>query len=266
MPIINGSYVPETLPNAQDAQRQVFGEYTKRDMTDYSQAAYNYLMKQQDQAYNLQMWNLTNQYNAPASQMQRFQDAGLNPNLIYSQNNTAQAPAAANPTKFQSSGTMGKAINTGINAASSMINGAQAIVKSARDTYDYLKYGAETSAWNRAIAREKSRALWLDNEFETYLQGMTDPETSPITGSWKLQGYQADVQSRQKALARATYVLENVLPLQAEGQRKLNALREQQHDKMESQFGAINTLDLGLGPEINKWARMFLFFALAKMF
>lgn len=40
---------------------------------------------------NLELWNRQNQYNTPALQMQRFRDAGLNPNLIYGQSNTANA-------------------------------------------------------------------------------------------------------------------------------------------------------------------------------
>lgn len=38
---------------------------------------------------NLGFWNMQNEYNSPAAQMQRFKDAGLNPNLIYGQQNTA---------------------------------------------------------------------------------------------------------------------------------------------------------------------------------
>lgn len=38
---------------------------------------------------NLQFWNMQNEYNSPAAQMQRFKDAGLNPALIYGQQNTA---------------------------------------------------------------------------------------------------------------------------------------------------------------------------------
>lgn len=46
--------------------------------------------------YNqLQMWNMTNEYNSPSAQMARFRAAGLNPNLIYSQSNTSQSPAPA---------------------------------------------------------------------------------------------------------------------------------------------------------------------------
>ena len=32
---------------------------------------------------NVKFWNMQNEYNTPANQMKRLQDAGLNPNLIY---------------------------------------------------------------------------------------------------------------------------------------------------------------------------------------
>lgn len=38
---------------------------------------------------NLDFWNRQNAYNHPAAQMRRFQEAGLNPHLIYGQTNTA---------------------------------------------------------------------------------------------------------------------------------------------------------------------------------
>lgn len=40
-------------------------------------------------------WNMQNAYNAPSAQMARFDSAGLNPNLIYSQNNTAGSVGTA---------------------------------------------------------------------------------------------------------------------------------------------------------------------------
>lgn len=39
----------------------------------------------------LQDWEMMNDYNSPAAQMERFRDAGLNPNLIYGQTNEAGA-------------------------------------------------------------------------------------------------------------------------------------------------------------------------------
>lgn len=46
---------------------------------------------------NLAMWNMQNAYNHPSAQMQRFKEAGLNPNLIYGQGNTASNIEAAKP-------------------------------------------------------------------------------------------------------------------------------------------------------------------------
>lgn len=45
--------------------------------------------------WNLQQWNRENEYNSPLQQMKRFQEAGLNPNLIYGQQNlSASSPNA----------------------------------------------------------------------------------------------------------------------------------------------------------------------------
>lgn len=43
----------------------------------------------------LEMWEKTNAYNHPAEQMKRYKEAGLNPNLIYGQSNTAQSANVA---------------------------------------------------------------------------------------------------------------------------------------------------------------------------
>lgn len=41
--------------------------------------------------WDLAQWNRQNQYNSPQQQMQRFSEAGLNPNLIYGQGNPGNA-------------------------------------------------------------------------------------------------------------------------------------------------------------------------------
>lgn len=43
---------------------------------------------------NLTMWNLQNEYNDPSAQMQRLDDAGLNPHLIYGSGAGASTPAS----------------------------------------------------------------------------------------------------------------------------------------------------------------------------
>jgi len=46
---------------------------------------------------NLDFWNATNAYNSPQSQMKRFQEAGLNPALMYSQGQPGQATVLKSP-------------------------------------------------------------------------------------------------------------------------------------------------------------------------
>lgn len=48
-------------------------------------------------AYNTRQWHRQNEYNSPQEQMKRFQDAGLNPNLIYGSGNAAAGQASAAP-------------------------------------------------------------------------------------------------------------------------------------------------------------------------
>jgi len=57
-------------------------------------AAGNYLSTQSTNAANLRLWHLNNSYNTPAAQMQRFKDAGLNPNLMYQQGNSGNSASA----------------------------------------------------------------------------------------------------------------------------------------------------------------------------
>lgn len=58
------------------------------------QYRYNKKLAEQQNQYNLDMWNLQNEYNSPSAQMRRFQDAGLNPNLIYGQGTNGNASTA----------------------------------------------------------------------------------------------------------------------------------------------------------------------------
>lgn len=65
------------------------GENRKNRRFNANQAALAYQR-------SVEQWNRENEYNLPARQMQRYLDAGLNPNLMYGQQNLA-APAAPAP-------------------------------------------------------------------------------------------------------------------------------------------------------------------------
>ena len=46
---------------------------------------------------NIDLWNMQNEYNTPKAQMERYSDAGLNPNLIYSEGASALSGNSTSP-------------------------------------------------------------------------------------------------------------------------------------------------------------------------
>jgi len=59
--------------------------------------AYNREMYELQKRDALEFWNMQNEYNSPQMQMKRFQEAGLNPNLVYSQGNPGNAVPLSRP-------------------------------------------------------------------------------------------------------------------------------------------------------------------------
>ena len=55
-------------------------------------------MREYQNQWNLDQWNRQNDYNSPAAQMSRYEDAGLNPNLIYGQQNVSSSSPSASTT------------------------------------------------------------------------------------------------------------------------------------------------------------------------
>jgi len=64
---------------------------------------WNEKMYSQQKADNLDFWNMQNSYNSPQAQMARFQEAGLNPNLMYGQGSdgAASSMSAPNPIAYK---------------------------------------------------------------------------------------------------------------------------------------------------------------------
>lgn len=98
---------------------------------------------------NLNLWNLNNEYNSPAAQMQRYQDAGLNPNLIYG-SGSASAGNSSSPAKGFEAPTLQRAsVNNYMPQASQLfLNGLQTAM-------NVRKTAAETDAIYQNVANLK---------------------------------------------------------------------------------------------------------------
>lgn len=267
MPIVNGQYVYDTLDatptykNQSGWINQAFGEgkFSKGDWSDVKTAAYNYLLKQQEQAYNLELWNYQNAYNSPAEQMKRYQDAGLNPNLIYQQQNTASAPASASASPFRSGGVMARRAQNAINAIGQIMN----IVKAARETYDYMRYGREEHAWERNLTMQRSQGQALENYWNSYLLGMDNQgENSPIPGSPRARMYQYQLDTQEQRYLQLKAVVSSI-PDQQARTRALKALDDYRLQIMRGQYGALMQIDTG-SSGLDSFLRMLGFYLLGK--
>lgn len=70
----------------------------------YSAHQYNMEMAKWQNETNIENWKMQNEYNSPLAQMQRLQEAGLNPNLVYGNGvtgNSSGAPASASTHPYQ---------------------------------------------------------------------------------------------------------------------------------------------------------------------
>lgn len=243
------------------AQKQVFGYSSQRDMSDYTTAAYNYLMKQQEQAYNLDLWNLMNQYNSPASQMQRFQDAGLNPNLIYSQQNQVSSPQAASAVSFRPQNTHQKQVANGIQAAQQVLNS----VKTARETYDYLTYGRSQRAVDLLSTQESAITKSLQNEWSRLLlEGPGNDENSRQYMLGQGPRYQSFLQEYQRVGKQIKQIGALIAHYAKTDERfdKLMELDDQRLGQMQGQYDFIlHGFDTG-NETFNAFLRMLMMFGL----
>lgn len=89
-------------------------------------------------AYNLKLWQMQNDYNAPSAQMARFKQAGLNTNLMYTQGNSGNAapPAPGSPVHYQAPSIDLPNVLNIINQYADYLNKRQDIrVKQAQEDY-----------------------------------------------------------------------------------------------------------------------------------
>lgn len=124
--------------------------------------------------YNIDMWNRQNEYNSPQAQMQRLQEAGLNPNLIYgngsaSTGNASSAPQMVAPEPVAVDKTMqelGKLFNVA-NLRSAM---ADAEIKEEEATRLMIE--------NENARDERNALHMLDWEFDPVLGQFVMPTDS----------------------------------------------------------------------------------------
>lgn len=142
---------------------------------EMQQKQFDWQREENERAFqrNLQMWNQQNAYNSPAAQMQRLEDAGLNPNLAYGNLASGQAGSppqleaanvpqmsdAAYSNPFDSISQMGTNLS---NSTVQMAQTASLLAQSRKTQEEYNKLVIENSFLPAKMKAEISLLLSSD--------------------------------------------------------------------------------------------------------
>lgn len=90
------AWIPPLITSATGVLGNLLGNKSTRDQNRQSQkwSEEQYLKQRKD---NIDFWNMQNAYNSPQAQMKRFEEAGLNKNLIYGQGSGGNAGSISSP-------------------------------------------------------------------------------------------------------------------------------------------------------------------------
>lgn len=233
------------LGSAEDIQNRVFGEYTTKDMSDYSQLAYSALMKEQEQAYQTAMYNYNNWYNSDAQRMQRRLAAGLNPYGLEGSPAAAAASAPSAPVA-RSTGTAAK----GVQSVSAIMQNLIGTMSQAREIYDLLAFKGPLSEQQRKLAfsqagliNHKVEGQVIENQFAKYLLGVPDFEY--LADSPRAQRYKLESDVMDARISQIEFLITELYPSQKERNEALKALDDYRLALMHGQFGAILDVDTG---------------------
>lgn len=110
-------------------------------------------------AQELAMWNLNNEYNTPAQQMQRLKDAGLNPALVYGTGSSVATGVSKSAPQAHSESAGFAALSSLLSAISLgqdiQAKGQENAIRSYNLEYareQSLPYGAQPDPWERRAA------------------------------------------------------------------------------------------------------------------
>lgn len=152
------------------------------------------LMKEQN-AMNIANWKMQNEYNSPAAQMARFQAAGLNPNLIYGQSNTAgslPSVSAPNTPREDAPDFSGLARAADVYSKYIAINQAKANLANTSADTESKKSSKESIDAGTRLSIAKAVGEEIENEMKRLkLPFMTD------YWDWKVKGMKYSAEGQQ---------------------------------------------------------------------
>ncbi|WP_444105883.1 hypothetical protein [Bacteroides sp.] len=191
------------------------------------------LAKQQNQ-WNIDQWNRENAYNTPAAQMARYKAAGLNPDLIYGQQNLSAASPemtageGSQPTdvsNLANKRTIGDMVSQ---AASTRLTNAQAkLAESQAKKTDSDTEGQNiTNAWLPDLLKGDVDVKSADVRQKLSAAGLNDKQIEVATEQIKVM--QQSVKESQKKIEDLQSQMENRIFQQVQAMLEYNLRKDKQ--------------------------------------
>lgn len=193
------------------------------------QNKHNLQLAKDARQHDVNMWNMQNQYNTPAMQMQRLKEAGLNPHLMYGQGNTGNASTPQKAPVPEVGNELSSLAQMSLAPAISMyqdwrVKNAQ--IENLNANADATRQNATLTALRQLTQKFTNKKLyeempfWYDNAMEQ---------------SYKLKGQTEEQRFRAKTAQR---MFNEALPAQIQQVMLRNNLLEQQtrSHQLENQF------------------------------
>lgn len=153
--------------------------------------AANLQIAQQNNAFNERMWNLQNEYNSPAAQRTRLEQAGINPYLMLDGSNTgnAQSSVTADTSGTQVAPDVGSTIAGGYQSMGSSISSAASQIAQMVYNNDLQSANVAKAQAEASNVSAQTRYQELQNEFAV-AQFLSDLRLKKIQGDISQKDYE----------------------------------------------------------------------------
>lgn len=220
---------------------------------DIPVAGVNYISQQQTNAMNRDLWREQMAYNTPAKQMQRYADAGLNPNLIYGQGNPGNAdkPPSMDAPHLSAIDTAAGVFSLLQSMENLKLTRAQtANQQAAADATNTYKRGlaeqqTDLAAVKSGIGRNQWDMIAIDNAIKQFIEGARDEN-----GRWII-----DKDSNSYSVEKAASTIDLIRNKVQETIARTAGLTEDAKFKEVQSFFAILRKQLGVAPNDPVWVR-----------
>lgn len=248
-------FVDTTTPTVQEYQDSTTA-YSQQGSETTRQRANDWAAMYYQNAYNTAMTNYMNEYNSPLQQMLRYQDAGINPNLVAAQSDPGNMGSSHSGASPRGSTDRGPTAIESIQSSIQAVNSMRMAVETAQQIYDYTTFGKQEHFLKNALAgiqtdigRQDLISRMADAAWSRYwnfgIDGFDEQGDGSVAGSPRAQYMVESTNLKSAQIANLEALIGVVYPARAQADIARAALADYQRAILKGENDAILQIDTG---------------------